>query len=165
MKRLFVLIIVLMLASCGGAKDGAAPAKEPEAKQHTFDSLQAAMDSGMGMRCTFAYEDGTGVALVKGGKYSTTVKAEGQVAHSITDGTNMYVWVEGQDGGIMITAAEIKEAGVKAESQYGIFDQDKKIAFACLPHVVSGSSFQPPSDIKFITLTEMMEELMEGLFS
>jgi len=98
-----------------------------------------------------------GEALVKGDKYATTVKTQGQTAHSITDGTNMYVWADGQKEGIMVTPEEIKEAG--AENQYGVFDEDEKVDFDCLPHVVSGASFQPPDNIEFITITELMESM------
>ena len=159
MKRLFVLIVVLMLASCGGTTDSPSsePAKESAPVKQTFDSLQAAMDSGLGMKCTFNYEGETGEVLVKGEKYSTTIKSEGQLAHSISDGTNMYVWADGQKEGIMVTPQELKEAG--GESQYGVFDQDQKVDFTCLPHVVSGASFQPPGDVKFITITELMESM------
>ena len=113
------------------------------------------MGSGLGMKCTFDYEGSRGEVLVNGKKYHTTVQSQGQSAHSMSDGTNMYVWAEGQSEGIMITPEDLKEAD--AESQYGVFDTDKDYDFTCLPSVVSGNAFIPPSDLKFISIRQMFE--------
>ncbi|MFQ5620669.1 MAG: hypothetical protein ACE5FT_02395 [Candidatus Nanoarchaeia archaeon] len=162
MRRLVVLFVVLMLVACGAPKTGTgvtAPG-EPEApKESKFDTLQAAMDSGLGMKCTFTYKGASGDVFVKGEKFHTVVKAEGQVAHSMSDGPTMYVWAEGHKDGIMVSKAELEDA--EAKHEYGVFDKDEKVPYTCFPWAISGSSFQKPSGVNFMSLTEMFE----GMFS
>jgi len=167
MKRLFVLIVIL-LAACGGTtttEDSPDTAPEPP-KEQTFSTLEAAMNSGLGMKCTFDYQGNKGTVAVKGEMYHTEVTADGQRAHSMSDGENMYVWAEGQEEGIMITKAQLEEAEKEQgeDVQYGMFDTEQEYDFVCLPSVVSGTSFVPPSDVTFIDVETFVEQLVEGMF-
>lgn len=172
---LFVIALLLSLAACTGkqeaapaapaAREGAAPTGEekPEAeeKASVFENLKDAMAANAPMKCTWQDQQGnSGEMLVKGKKFTSEVTAQGMKAHSISDGTYIYAWVEGQPQGTKMKLVETEQQKPQEGQPSGTPDMSVKVS--CRPAFMTGNEFTPPSDIEFMDLSELMQKYGQG---
>lgn len=117
-----------------------------------------------------AYEDdmgNSGVAYSSGGKMRGDFMgtANGQVyrTHMITDGTDMYIWSDGVEGGYKSSLSLMTEGETSVEgeenAQVNTVDPNKKVDYSCKSWIVDQSVFAIPSDIEFTDYSKMMESM------
>jgi len=141
-------------------------------------SLASLMNKDDDIECTFKNTDemGTSEGLFKYSKGLhrvdiKTVTAEGSYAMSIVNnGDRTYMWGDGPEGKMAIvttneTVEVDEEAAEFAESHQDAqaFDMGQGVSYECKKWSVNSSVFNPPSDIEFVDMQTMFEDMMEGL--
>lgn len=137
--------------------------------------LSAFMESGRSVQCEFSSEDESGSAdgtfRYSNEQYRVdvdTVYEEGTYqSHIISDGENMYIWGTGPQGDMAIMmseedteADESAEAFVESEET---FDAEQNVTYDCQAWSADSSAFVPPSDIEFMDMSVMMQQMMEQM--
>jgi hypothetical protein len=174
-----VLIAVVLVAGCtGGApKEGAAPSASGDLTETpdtgVLTDLAAAIASGVGYRCDVTVEDleyGTVSSMtswVKGEnmriEYSDN---EGNMFYQIIKDNIAWWWNPVDKTGMKIELPEEEEveepegfSGYTTES----LDDQYKGSWNCQPSSVDSSKFNVPTDVEFIDLSELMEQMMQDL--
>jgi hypothetical protein len=131
-------------------------------------TIQDLLTSGKSVTCAVSDEaagGGTGTIFVSGkrmaGDFTTDVDGKKVVGHMITDGTYSYIWSSDQTEGIKMKIDEIKiTPGAEGNGQptsAEVFDLKKQTGLKCSPWSPDSNKFNPPTNIKFSDLTEMMK--------
>ncbi|MBI2025783.1 MAG: hypothetical protein HYT06_00200 [Candidatus Levybacteria bacterium] len=94
------------------------------------------------------------------GDFVTTMDNKTYNMSMIRRGNDNYVWGDQMEGGIKMTLTpeDLKEEQNEA-SKY--VDFNKEFDYRCTPWGVDSSKFNPPSNIKFTDVSEMMEQSKE----
>lgn len=112
--------------------------------------LKAAIALGVPMKCSLEQDDYTGTSYVKGKKVYGEVKSQGREGYVIMVDKCMWSWTKGESQGVKMCSEEDAwdtegEGSVPTEAEY-----------RCAPAVIPDSKFDPPADINFIDMDEMM---------
>lgn len=123
-------------------------------------NLASAISSGSGYKCTYTYEKLSAEAWVKGGRFLAKSSFEGKIQNSLSDGTWMYMWSEGERDGMKFNIKEMQELGEETkESEYAGVDEiaDSALDVDCRPENIEDKTFTPPSSISFQDMGEAMK--------
>lgn len=181
---IFALAMVLMASAClcfGGNKGvetnlpggegvettlpgGVTTTMESGGISDRLADLATAVASGQSYKCTYTAEGFKAESWIKGDKYSSELKTnEGDVIHSISDGTWAYTWVEGQTQGMKMRLSDFKTQDTGGIQNLDYADMASAIENAmnvdCRPAVLQDSLFTPPSNIKFQDVGELMRQM------
>jgi len=131
---------------------------EGESTEKEFSgSLKAVMALGVPMKCTWEKDDNySGSSWIKGKNSYGEINMEGKKAKMIFKDNCVWNWEEGNSRGIkicfepaeaeeMINAGKLEEQGVATDMNY-----------KCLPAVFTDAKFNPPADVDFMTMGQMM---------
>lgn len=168
-KLLVPAIIGVVVAAVGAllllqksAQEPATPTDQAQPSSQTA-SLRGLMDLANNQRCTFsdAESKSVGEVMAGGGKvrgnFSTTTDSETVNSHMISDGTTLYLWIDGQTDGIKASIAELEELSdnFSAQGQQSI-DLNREVDYSCGPWTIDDSVFAIPN-INFQDMGAMME--------
>jgi hypothetical protein len=133
-----------------------------------LSDLKAALSSGAGYKCTYDFNGMTSESWVKGKKFASKTNVDNQVGHTISDGTWMYSWEDGQRQGVKFNIEEMKRLGEKSQGGQQKQPSMDEVANAasnvrCAPEVMSDSTFTPPSDVEFQDMGAMVKQLQEAM--
>lgn len=135
----------------GGIKKEAGEAGE------TFTGkLKDAIAKGVPMKCTYTQDGNTGTSYIKGSKVYAEIASQGKEGYIIMVDKCMWTWNKGETQGFkMCFETNVwegeEEAGAAAtEAEYN-----------CSPALISDSQFNPPGNVKFMTIEEMIKETGE----
>jgi len=160
--------------------DNTPPAtQEPMDSPREVGSLQSLITANEDIRCTFSSEEESGIStgefFYSSGKYRVEAETnyDGQVYQSNMIGTDEMVYVWGQAPGsesmaIMLPAEEVAgDGGVHdfAANQEGSgMDLEAKVRYDCNPWRPEESKFVPPTDVEFMDMQAMFEDMTGGGF-
>ncbi|MEA2020642.1 MAG: hypothetical protein U9M98_02895 [Patescibacteria group bacterium] len=183
-KILLILVPVLVVAGVGAwyflGRSGGQPVtvrgpssqseRAQESKTYT-GTLQKMVGLGMSLKCTWEAEGNSGTSWVKGDQTYTEVNAEGQVAKVIAKDDCMWSWSEGQAKGIKMCydtseamyAEGESDTGDGSTSEVGAVKPPTDVQYNCRPATVSAGKFNPPSNVEFMDMQEMMQGNLEDL--
>jgi len=175
MKRATSLIIVVSLAvllsGCSllqGQKAATSESADGQGigqSQGPFaGSLQAAVKLGVPMKCTYKVADTEVEGWIKGKKYRGKIKnQQGQTAEVVMKDDCMWTWSEGENQGVKM-CFDFEEGKdmwdpdawkMEGEEYQDVTPPD--VEYRCAPTVVSDAKFNPPSDVQFMDLDQMMQ--------
>lgn len=151
---------------------------EEKVEEEIFSgSLFDLVKVGKTAKCTFSTSDENGSS--EGTIYVSEKKARndfsGKTAegdsfesHMITDDEYIYMWTSISEQGtkMKLSDVETQQQNISSsedmkEAYQGYKDLQNNIDFKCMPWIPDGSKFDPPSDIEFIDITRMMEQIQE----
>lgn len=114
--------------------------------------LKEVVARGIPMKCTYSQEGNTGTSYIKGSKVYAEISAQGKTGYVIMVDKCMWSWNKGESQGIKmcfetnVWEGEGEAGAAATEAEYN-----------CSPALVSDSQFNPPTNVKFMTLEEMMK--------
>ncbi|KPJ70929.1 hypothetical protein AMJ51_00580 [Microgenomates bacterium DG_75] len=133
---------------------------EPE--EGFVGKLKDALTLGQSMKCTWEQdEDNFATSYIKDSKIRTEVTQAGEKAYSIMVEDCVYSWREGEEQGIKICQEpeEVEEAEEVTPEEFTAETPD--VEYNCVPMIVPDSMFNPPTDVNFLSMEEMMGDLGE----
>lgn len=171
-KYLSLLVIAtLLLSACGKEKVNEGMDVNKEANQTEVNekkSLKELLGLGTAQKCTYEInQDGQvtkGEILIKGEKFRQNTEItsnEGMMkVYSISDGQYFYSWndaIKGSGSKMKIEAVETtpEENTQKQEN----VNWEEKLDYKCNPATLTDADLALPTDIEFVDLSEMMNNL------
>ena len=176
MKKIVTLLGIVSLAILLGGcslfqKGGLGQAGKGVTGQGPFTgSLQAAIKLGVPMKCTYKIEDQEMEGWIKGQQYRGKVKnQEGKTGEVLMKDNCMWAWSEDEGKGVKM-CFDLEEGkdmwdpeawGMEGEEYQDMAPPD--VEYHCVPTVVTDAKFNPPDEVEFMDLTQMMEGMMQGM--
>ncbi len=114
--------------------------------------LKEAVARGIPMKCTYSQEGTTGTSYIKGNKVYGEITGQGKTGYVVMVDKCMWSWNKGETQGIKMCFEENVWEGEKGEGSVAT-----EAEYNCSPALVSDSQFNPPSNVKFLTIEEMMK--------
>jgi hypothetical protein len=170
-KGLLAAIVGIILAAGVGFYvlnlRSSAPSGTNTATQDSGDSsmqkssLRALMGSGKNQSCTYTDESGnSGTMYLSGSKvrsdFESTVNGTVTASHMFSDGTSMYIWSDGTEGGMMMKLDAAAQTQPGSEQQKSV-DVDKQLDYSCAPWVADPALLTYPQDLEFTDFSAMMQ--------
>ena len=166
-RNIGIAIAVVVLLGLGGflflKKSPATPTDDSKMTQTTGGSttseksLKELVTSGASQQCTFNNPDSKesmGTVYVSGGKvrgdFTVSVQGKDMTTHMIGDGTNSYIWTDGQTTGIKMAfdpATEVQNSNTPTQSN-GV-DVNAKMNYNCESWTADQSKFEVPTTVTF----------------
>lgn len=148
----------------GGTAETETGGEEAGGDKETYTgTLKKMVDLGVPLKCTYTQEGGfSGTTWVKGKKFYTEVEAEGQSGKIIFKDDCMWNWSEGQEQGIkMCFDPEEADDMFSGEADTGQTNLPTDVDFNCKPAVFTDAKFNPPNDIEFMDMDQMMQQFSQ----
>jgi len=131
-----------------------------------YETMQALMDRGKSMKCTYTQDLGdgdaaTGVVYMADKNARVEITTNKGTAHegkmySITDQEWSYSWTEGSPNGYKMT---LEASKLSEKNEQAISDMTEEINFECKSWKKDNSKFKTPSNIAFEDMSEVMGDL------
>ena len=113
------------------------------------------------MKCTYSIEGNEYVGYVKGKSWRGSMKsADGKTSEVIMKDNCMWTWEEGVAQG-MTTCFEPVEGEEDTDFWEGTESggTSPDVNYSCMPAVITDSKFDPPTNVEFMDLNQMMQGL------
>lgn len=159
-----ILIIIVALIAVGWlflgkGKGGVSVPVPGEIKKETGQEgesftgkLKDAVARGLPMKCTYTQDSTTGTSYIKGSKVYAEIAGQGKEGYIIMVDKCMWTWNKGESQGIKMCFEENVWEG-----EEGAGSAPTEAEYKCTPTIVSDSQFNPPANVKFMTMEEMMK--------
>lgn len=151
-----ILPIAIIVAVVGGGayffliKKGGGVAS----KLQSFTSLKAAVELGVPMKCSYKVEGAEYEGYIKGKQWRGKMKsADGKFGEVILKDNCMWSWTS-EDAQGLTMCFEPEEGEDDVWDQQDMTD----VEYNCVPTAITDAKFDPPSNIKFLNLQEMMQQ-------
>jgi hypothetical protein len=175
MKKWFVVVaLAVVLSGCSLLPQKTQPAGESAGGQEEISSsdeaftgkLKAAVALGVPMKCSYKIDnDSYGTGYVKGRKYYGEMTNDGEEGRIIMVDECMWTWRPGDAQGVKMcfTPTEGEESIWDMETEDAPTAQGvSNVDYSCVPAIVADSKFNPPADISFMNVDQMMQgEMMD----
>ena len=165
------IVATLILSACGTPKINTGTSTEQESEISEISekkSLKELLGLGISQKCTFEIDNEDqmtkGELLINGNKFKQSMEIASEEGvmkiNSISDGEYFYSWNEGVDGSgtkIKIEENTTTPDENMEEAENTIWEE--KFDYKCTPISLSETDLTLPSDIEFVDLSEMMQNL------
>lgn len=138
----------------------------PTVSDSSATSLSSFLTSQTDQQCTFTgtNENSSGTLYVGNGKargdFAITTNNLSVQSHMISDGTNMYVWMDGQGQGFTMSLSEMEQAGQNLSPELkNTLPIDNIGTHSCTPWTVDEQMFVVPTTVTFINPSALLEKL------
>lgn len=148
--------MAVVLAGCGAKK-----IIKTESKEFS-GTLQQAMKLGVPMKCEWRQNEDKGISYVKGKNTYVEMTIKGKISYFIQKDGCMWVWGQEQPQGTKICAdkKEVEEPVLpETTSDFKAKGINLDVEYKCTPSLVGDEKFNPPAEINFIDLQQMMQGL------
>lgn len=176
MKKGFVLGLILAAVLLTGClptsqketteRDGSKGDGSSKQEKSYSGNMEKMMGLGMPLKCSWKKDDSYyGESWVKGKKYYQEVHQEGKTAKVIFKDDCMWAWEETNSQGTKMCfepeEMETMESGIEGTGQgEGNFQyQQSDIEYQCRPGVFGDDKFNPPANVNFMDIGQMMENM------
>lgn len=176
-KKALIVVIVLALIAAILAYLKMKPSSPAPQNQTVGNAMSeaaqfaAAIASGQPTTCTLT--KGTDVMKyhLKGklmaADITSTVEGQSSVSHMINDGSYLYMWSDGQTQGSKISLTQPSPSAADSTSSVPQFEgesdyqnlESQGYTIDCQATALADSVFTPPTDIKFVDPSAMMQEI------
>jgi hypothetical protein len=164
---LFVLALILILSACGAKKE--AGSEQGTAYNGSVDDL---IKAGKNVKCVLQATENadliSGTIYVSGSKARSDFEQKGlgdknYTGHFISDGTWMYTWNEAyKDQAVKFKIEDLQKEQFKSQAdKQGAGDYENKMDYKCYAWQADQSMFIPPTDIKFMDFSSLMQQLQQ----
>lgn len=171
MKKSLPIIIILAIIVAGlvgwkfwgKGKTALTPGETEQAQEQTqgesfTGKIKDAFMKNIPLKCTYKMsDDNFGVGYLKNKKYYGEVTANGKVGYVIMVDNCLWSWSKEQPQGIK-TCFEPEE-GQDIWTDFEESQQAAEVDYRCAPAVVADSLFNPPADVKFMDVDQLMQGL------
>lgn len=160
-KNVLVLLAIstLVLAGCGPQKPtGTTQTGGETEKKDVFDSIKDAMSKSLSLQCDYSANNVTSLVYIKGKSIRSESDNKGDKVYAILKDNKLWSWSDKEKTGIIMDLSATQnnaQAGQKTGDD--VINEVEKYKENCKQTIVSDSMFNPPSDIKFQDLSEMMK--------
>lgn len=150
----FISLFLLIGAGCMNTPSGGDNGGSGGGDEAFSGSLQAALQLGKAMKCTWSTNEGDGITYVKGDNVRTESTADGKKGYIIGKDNCTYIWEDGASDGIQFCQDESTTltggaADGSPASGDESFDPDPGVDVDCRVQKVNDSMFEPPSNVNF----------------
>jgi hypothetical protein len=115
--------------------------------------LKELLGLGQALKCTWQHEGSSGTGYIKANQYYGEIISEGGEGYVIIKNNCMWTWSKEEKQGVkMCFEPEKGEEGDLLDTE-GSPQGD----FTCVPAIVSDAQFNPPTDISFIDIDQMLK--------
>jgi len=170
----FIVVGVVVIVAAGswfvfGKRGGGEEVKQEVKQEESFTGkLKEMIARNVPMKCAFKDDKGnSGVSYVKNKKYYGELTSDGKTSYVIMVDNCMWSWSLEEKQGVKM-CFDVKEGEDLWEDWEGMDEEAKMNTpqgnYNCKPAAVSDSLFNPPQDIKFMDMDELMnfgEEMEE----
>lgn len=120
-----------------------------------FDgTLKAAIALGVPMKCTYKVGDNETTGIIKGKQWRGDFKQNDKEGTVIIKDTCMWSWTKGETQGLKMCFEPKEGKDIWDEAQ----QVNPNVEYHCLPTLATDADFNPPAEVKFSTLEEMMQK-------
>jgi len=134
----------------------------------TFNTV---LGLGKSLECTVSYvEEGTDyeqVTYFSNNKFRSDVDIIDQTepfeSHVINDGTWLYMWSSMQAQGTKFLLEDMEGDASADDYDAEAVDLEKQYEFKCVPWIADNSKFVPPSNIEFVDIGDMMQDMAANM--
>jgi len=184
-KSLFIfLLAVVVLTGCLPKKEGSTKtdvSTEKETKQEESlkekaepkgegltGTIKDLISLGKSLKCTWKEDDFSSTGYIKGKKYYGEVSRKDEEGNQMTGNVIikdecMWSWDKDKVEGIKL-CFEPSEMEGGDDSGKSIWDMESSVTgteYKCVPAVIQDSKFEPPTDVNFMDMEEMMKNFTE----
>jgi len=156
------IISVFVLAGCGPQKPTDTTGSQTEEKKTVFDSIKDAMTKSLSLRCDYEANNVKSVVFIKGKNIRSETENKTGKAYAIVKDQKLWAWGDQSKQGVLMDLTKQNTQGQSAngqKSQEDIIKEVEQYKQNCQQVVVPDSQFNPPADIKFIDLSQMLNNL------
>ncbi|MEA3355590.1 MAG: hypothetical protein U9Q63_03865 [Patescibacteria group bacterium] len=156
MKKLLVLLLPIFLLTGCLARDKSMTKTvgdkvKEKTKSYTYKSLKTAVKLGIPLKCTYQVGQMEYEGYLKGESWRGTMQQSGKTTNIIMKDNCMYMWAnDNPNGSKMCFEEDIWEA---EDAQF----EQPNMEYICSPAIFGDDKFTPPSSIKFMDLSSMMQ--------
>jgi hypothetical protein len=126
------------------------------------NTIKELLGSTSPQQCSYTDPEGvsSGTVYVANGKMAgrfMATTAQGSLTSQMySDGTDMYIWMDGQPQGIMMSLSAAQNSDTTTTNQAQNIDVNKPFDFNCAPWVVDQTMFAKPTGITFVNMSELI---------
>ncbi len=132
-----------------------------EEGQEFVGKIKDVVARGVPMKCTYTQGDFIGTSYVKGEKMYGEVSQQGKTGYVIIKDNCMWSWSTGETQGVkMCFEGDFWETS-EEYTQEGQVTVPTEAEYRCAPAVFTDAKFNPPADINFVDLDELMQGGMQ----
>lgn len=168
-------VVLLSLVAVGGYRALSQPSSSetesqtmvtPTMADASATSFSSFLASETNQQCTFTgtNANSSGTLYIGNGKargdFAVTTNNLSVQSHMISDGIDMYVWMDGQGQGFMMSISEMEQAGQNlAPELKNNLPIDNMGDYSCSPWTVDEQMFVVPTTVTFINPSALLEKL------
>ena len=128
-----------------------------EAGEEFVGKIKEVVALGAPMKCTYTQGDTSGTSYIQGKKMYSEMTAQGKQGFVIIKDNCLWSWSQGETQGFKTCFEEdFWEMGEEATEE-GQASVPTEAEYRCAPAVFADSKFNPPANINFLSIEEMME--------
>lgn len=157
-----VIIGLYLLLSAGQTNTSEVTTTQNQTDTVAQNTIKNLLGSTSPQQCSYTDPDGvsSGTVYVANGKMAgkfTTNSPQGALSSQMfSDGTDMYIWMDGQPQGIMMSLSGVQNPDTSTSNQAQNIDVNKPFDFDCVGWTADESLFAKPSGITFVNMSELV---------
>jgi hypothetical protein len=173
MKKFLPIIIIAVVVIGGGiiaylllGKGGLSlPSMPGEVKKEAGETgeefvgqIKDVVARGVPMKCTYSQNNYSGTSYIKGKNMYGEINQAGKTVYVVIKDNCMWNWSQGETQGMKTCFEEnYWEMSSEEETSQTQGSMPTEAEYHCSPTIIADSQFNPPSDINFVDMSEMMK--------
>jgi len=175
MKKFLPIIIILVVLAVGAwaflGKDkprvsipvpGEVKKEAGEKGEEFVGKIKEVVQKGVPMKCSYTQGGFAGTSFIKGKKMYNEVVQEGKSGYVIIKDNCMWSWSEGEKQGTKMCFKEDFWEMSEEYAEQGKAAMPVEAEYRCIPAIFTDAKFNPPANVNFMDMDEMMERLPGG---
>ncbi len=167
-----VLIVIAFFVYFNNSSQQGSPVEQVKTEgSNAFSSIKDAMSKSLSLKCEYDMGEGKTTTYIKGNMIrgiTEVKKEESKFANFIVKDNKMWMWNEGEKDGYIFEFDEEElsndQENVSGETSISeTIEELEEYKDKCVASVVSDSMFAPPVSVNFKNLSNLQEEMMQGL--
>lgn len=172
-KALSILLLILMVVMLGGCKllqkkeapaeGGVSPQQEESTTQEKSEGKEESYSGtfkkmwalGIPLKCTVKKDDFSSTGYIKGKNYYAEVSQGGREGYLIMKDNCLWTWNKNEPQGFKMCFEPQEGEEDSWMDMEGAPPSD--VEYHCSPTLVTDAKFNPPGNVQFMTMEEMMQ--------
>ena len=154
-----ILLLTFLLAGCGPQKQTSTQTEnKAEEKKGVFASIRDAMNQSLSLQCDYSVAENKSTVFIKGKMLRSETEAGGNKNFAIMKENKLWTWSDKEKSGLIIDLTDSQNPGSGSpKTGDQIIEDIEQYKDRCRQAIVSDSLFNPPTDISFQDLSQMMK--------
>lgn len=160
----YLLLFTVLLAGCGPQKQtettqtGNQTGGQFEEKKTVFDSIKDAMSKSLSLQCDYSVGNLKSTVYIKGKMLRSESDTQNGKTYAILKDNKLWSWTDKDKNGIILDLSDTQnQAAGGQKTGDDIVNDVEKYKQNCKQTIVADSLFNPPTNIIFQNLSEMMK--------